>query len=140
MRFWIKSTPPLIIRKTYANTMLELMEWMEELIKDTKEEYKKKEEEFPPKEDFDIFKKCFVLIRVNTDKFPHTFEALGVDTPSEEQSKRAREKFSNLWGEWDKVAGKPKKKLGRRKKSDKVQTAAVKLKSKKDSIDKKPRC
>lgn len=140
MRFWIKSTPPLIIRKTYANTMLELMEWMDELIRDTKKEYRKNKEKFPPKEEFDIFKNCFILISVNTDKFPYTFEALGVDAPSEEQAQRAKEKFSHIWKEWDQVAGKPKKKLGRRKKSDKVQTAALKLKPKKKSTDKKSRC
>ena len=130
MRFWIKSIHPLIVRKTYANSMVELMEWMEELISDTKKEYKKKEKKFPPKKDFDIFKKCFVLLSVDTSKFPHTLEALTIDPPSEAQAERAKEKFSALWDEWDKVAAKPKKKLGRRKKDNRIQTASVKSKKK----------
>ncbi len=117
MKLWIKSTPPLIIRKTYADSMTELMEWIEELIKDTKKEYAEREQEFPPRKDFDIFKKCFVLISVDTDKFPHTFEALGMDPPSKSRVKRAKTRFSNLWKEWDKAAPKPKKKVGRKKKN-----------------------
>ncbi len=41
MRFWIKSAPPLIVRKGYADSMTEIMEWIENLIKDTKKEYSK---------------------------------------------------------------------------------------------------
>lgn len=137
MRFWIKSIPPLLVRKTYAESMTELMEWIEELLADTRKEYKKREEKFPPKEDFDVFKKCFILLSVDTNKFPHTFEALTVDPPSKAQAKRAKEKFSTLWDEWDKVAAKPKKKLGRRKKSDKIQTAIATPKKK--STTKKPK-
>ncbi len=132
MKYWIKSTPPLIIRKAYADSMTELMEWIEELIRDTKREYEVRKEKFPPKKDFDIFKKCFVLISVDTDKFPHTFEALGVDVPSKAKVHRARRRFSSLWKEWSKVAGKPKMKSGRKNKSDKIQTAAINLKQKKN--------
>ncbi len=116
MRFWIKSAPPLIVRKGYADSMTEIMEWIENVIKDTKKEYSKSKKKFPPKEHFDIFKKCFVLLKVDTDKHPDTFETLGVTPSSKEHKKRIHKKFSNLCKEWNRIANFPKKKLGRRKK------------------------
>lgn len=117
MRFWIKSTPPLIVRKGYANSMTDIMEWIENLIKDTKKQYSKNKKKFPPKKDFDFLKKCFVLLSVDTDKYPETFETLGVTDSSKEQKKRIHTKFSNLCKEWNRLKNLPKKKLGRRKKN-----------------------
>jgi len=117
MKYWIKSCPPLLIYKTYLENMDEVLEWMDGVIYQTKKDCEKKGKQFSVKKYFDIFKKCFILLKVDLEENPNIKKFLTTSKqPRLNQDKIMTRKFPSLMEEWGKVDPRFKKQKGRKKK------------------------
>ncbi len=116
MKYWLKSCPPLVIRKTFVDSIPEMLEWMDKVIQQTKKDLKEIGEVFPPNEEFNIFERCFVLLKIGNQHESFVKKILSSDSPSVIKLKTMKENFPILSEEWEKAEAIPKKQKGRKKK------------------------
>ena len=115
MKYWIKSCPPLVIRKAYVDNIPEMLEWMDRVIVQTKKDFEDIDAPFPPHEELDIFKTCFVLLKVDPKRTPMIKEILKSGSPSSVTMRTLKEKFPNLNEELEKSAQIPQRKRDRKR-------------------------
>ncbi len=70
MEYWVRSCPPLAVRKVYLKNFEQVLEWMEYVLAQTQKIYEEKGEIFVIEEEKDLFKKCFVLVEIDLERNP----------------------------------------------------------------------
>ncbi len=123
MKYWLKSCPPLVIRKTFVDSIPEMLEWMDKVIEQTKKDFKEIGEVFPPNAEFNIFERCFVLLKIGDKHESFVKKILSSDSSSVIKLKTMNENCPTLSAEWEKAEAIPKKKKGRKKKIRMVELA-----------------
>ena len=100
MEYWIRSTPPLVIRKAYLATTQEVIEWMNHVISISEEMHAERKETFPAKKDMDIFKECFVLLKVDTRACPEIKRIFKMDADSIKWLQSRKKRMPHLEKLW----------------------------------------
>lgn len=112
MVYWVRSVPPLVIRKAFLESTTEVMEWMDYVIKLSKEKCDEEDKPFPPKEGVDIFKDGFLLINISRDNEGHMKKIFRMDIDSAEWLESRRRDIPNLKKIWKKIRKSRTMKLG----------------------------
>lgn len=66
MEYWIRSLPPLMSRKCYLNTVQEVMEWIDYVLRISNNRPPTHDKIYYPKGKPDIFRECFVFLKLDS--------------------------------------------------------------------------
>lgn len=116
MAYWIKSIPPLLVKKSMLSDLTHVFDWIEKVINLTKEFYKLNDKKFTYDKDFDLLSQGFVLIKLDPSKHPVVKKMFFEDEASHQYKISLEEKYPLLNNEFKRSIKILPKKRGRRKK------------------------